>query len=181
MRLWDMRTGKLADFTTKFSFVVYADKIEYGDGLAFFLADPNLPLLKDIVEGVGLGLVDGNQVLNSTWHSFVAMEFDTFQNPWDLSGLHVGMNFNSMRSNITKPMFMDIWKSKIYNCSIEYNSSTLKLSVLISGYRRDKIAKTYISYKVDLRDYLPESVIIGFSAATGNWYEVHSLHSWSFS
>ncbi|XP_014508479.1 L-type lectin-domain containing receptor kinase IX.1-like [Vigna radiata var. radiata] len=183
MVLWDMNSRKLADFTTKFSFVVFSEKRYYGDGMAFFLADPNLPLLKDIKEGGGLGLVDGEQVLNSTQHPFVAVEFDTFHNElWDPSGsTHVGLNFNSMKSNITKSWLTDIQIWNVYNCSIKYNSSTLNLSVSFTMYNDSKAVEEYISYKVDLRDHLPGRVILGFSAATGRLYEVHTLRSWSFS
>ncbi|KAK7363044.1 hypothetical protein VNO77_05173 [Canavalia gladiata] len=183
MLLWDVNSGKLADFTSNFSFVIYSEKSYYGDGMAFFLADPNLPLLKNIKEGGGLGLVDGNQVLNSTQHSFVAVEFDTFYNRlWDPpGGTHVGLNFNSMRSKITKPWSTDIQIRNVYNCSIKYNSSTLNISVSFTMYRDYKPVEEHISYKVDLRDYLPGSVLFGFSAATGKLYEVHNLLSWSFS
>ncbi|ESW31169.1 hypothetical protein PHAVU_002G215400 [Phaseolus vulgaris] len=183
MLLWDMKSGKLADFTTKFSFVIFSEKSYYGDGMSFFLADPNLPLLKDIKEGGGLGLVDGEQVLNSTQHPFVAVEFDTFHNKlWDPpGGTHVGLNFNSMKSNITKSWLTDVQIWNVYNCSIKYNSSTLNLSVSFTMYNDSKPLEEYVSYKVDLRDHLPGRVILGFSAATGKLYEVHTLRSWSFS
>lgn len=183
MLLWDMKSGKLADFTTKFSFVIFSEKSYYGDGMAFFLADPNLPLLKDIKEGGGLGLVDGEQVLNSTQHPFVAVEFDTFHNElWDPpGGTHVGLNFNSMKSNITKPWLTDIQIWNVYNCSIIYNSSTLNLSVSFTMYNDSKPVEEYFSYKVDFRDHLPGRVMLGFSAATGRLFEVHTLRSWSFS
>ncbi|KAL1327053.1 hypothetical protein AAHE18_13G273700 [Arachis hypogaea] len=126
IQLWDKNSGQLTDFITTFSFVIYSQKSSYGDGMAFFLADPNLPLLHHVTQGGGLGLVDGNRVLNSTQHSFVALEFDTFHNPWDPQ-------------------------------------------------------EDYVSYKVDLRDHLPEHVIVGFSAATGRLFEVNTLKSWSFS
>ncbi|QHO58724.1 L-type lectin-domain containing receptor kinase IX [Arachis hypogaea] len=126
IQIWDKNSGQLTDFITTFSFVIYSEESSYGDGMAFFLADPNLPLLHHVRQGGGLGLVDGNRVLNSTQHSFVAVEFDTFHNPWDPQ-------------------------------------------------------EDYVSYKVDLRDHLPERVIVGFSAATGRLFEVNTLKSWSFS
>jgi len=183
MQLWDMSSGKLADFTTQFNFSVYSDEALYGDGLAFFLADPELPLLNNITEGGGLGLVDGGQVLNSTHHSFVALEFDTFQNPWDPEDPHVGMNFNSMESNITVPWLADMSTNDSYSCSIEYNSTTLSLSVSFSGYNYQKGGRVEnsFSYQVDLRKHLPERVMVGFSAATGDLFENHILKSWSFS
>ncbi|KAK7246693.1 hypothetical protein RIF29_41563 [Crotalaria pallida] len=187
MRLWDMSNGKLTDFTTKFSFVVFSDsennEFGHGDGLAFFLADPGLPLSDNITEGSGLGLVDGDQLLNSSKHSFVAVEFDTYKNSWDPDGHHVGMNFNSMRSNITAEWLVDISETKVYNCSIEYNSTSLNLSVSFTGFSaiNDTMVVNSTSYKVDLRHILPEWVMFGFSAATGTLFEVHTLKSWSFS
>ncbi|KAJ7968334.1 Lectin receptor kinase [Quillaja saponaria] len=83
MHLWDRSSGNLTDFSTKFSFVIYAQNIPYGDGMAFFLADPNLPVPNHLIEGGGLGVVDGNQTLKSTEFSFVAVEFDTYMNSWD--------------------------------------------------------------------------------------------------
>ncbi|KAK7331776.1 hypothetical protein VNO80_28516 [Phaseolus coccineus] len=183
LQLWDMSSGKLTDFTTQFSFSVYSDEVQYGDGLTFFLADPGLPLLSNITEGGGLGLVDGGQVLNSTQHSFVAVEFDTFQNPWDPEDPHVGLNFNSMESNITVPWLADMSKNDSYSCSIEYNSTTLSLSASFSGYNYEKGGRVEnsFSYQVDLRKHLPERVMVGFSAATGELFENHILKSWSFS
>nr|KYP36960.1 Lectin-domain containing receptor kinase A4.3 [Cajanus cajan] len=183
MLLWDISSRKLADFITKFSFTIFSEDSPYGDGLAFFLADPGLPLLNNIREGGGLGLVDGDQVLNSTQHSFVAVEFDTFKNSWDPYGPHVGINFNSMKSNITASWLThDMSQSKVFNCSIEYNSTTLNLMVSFTGYTSDNTpVEKNISYKVDLRYHLPEWVMVGFSAATGSVYEVNILKSWSFS
>ncbi|KAL2342047.1 hypothetical protein Fmac_009987 [Flemingia macrophylla] len=183
LHLWDMSSGKLTDFSTQFSFVVFSNDTSFGDGLAFFFADPKLPLLKKIQEGGGLGLVDGDQLLNSTKHPFVAVEFDTHQNSWDPSGIHVGINFNSMRSHITVPwsVDIDIRQMKVYYCVIEYNSSTHNLNVSFTGNNiNNKPIKSYISCNVDLRDYLPEWVIFGFSAATGILFEMNTLNSWSF-
>ncbi|KOM53928.1 hypothetical protein LR48_Vigan09g258700 [Vigna angularis] len=183
MHLWDKSSGKLADFTTHFSFSVYSNEIQFGDGFAFFLADPGLPLLNNITEGGGLGLVDGDRVLNSTQHSFVAVEFDTFQNPWDPEDPHVGMNFNSMKSNVTASWLAIMSQDVVYNCSIEYNSTTFCLSASFTGYDYKKYGRIQnsLSYHVDLRKHLPERVMVGFSAAAGYYFEDHILKSWSFS
>ncbi|KAK2380048.1 L-type lectin-domain containing receptor kinase IX.1 [Trifolium repens] len=67
------------------------------------------------------------------------------------------------------------------HCKIEYNSSTHNLNVSFTGnITNGKPSKSYISYNVDLRDYLPEKVIVGFSAATGYLFEMNKLKSWSF-
>ncbi|XP_057990331.1 L-type lectin-domain containing receptor kinase IX.2-like [Hevea brasiliensis] len=39
----------------------------------------------------------------------------------------------------------------------------------------------YLSVILDLRDYLPELVTFGFSAATGSLYAMHRVYSWDFS
>nr|KYP63091.1 Lectin-domain containing receptor kinase A4.3 [Cajanus cajan] len=176
-----MSSGNLTDFTTKFSFVIFSNDTSFGDGLAFFFADPKLPLSRKIQEGGGLGLVDGNQLLNSTKYPFVAVEFDTHQNSWDPPDFHVGINYNSMRSHITVPWPIDIRQMKVYHCVIEYNASTHNLIVSFTGNEiNGKQIKSYISCNVDLRDYLPEWVIFGFSAATGYLFEMNTLQSWSF-
>ncbi|WVY95431.1 hypothetical protein V8G54_034519 [Vigna mungo] len=178
LHLWDNITGKLTDFTTQFSFVIFSNETSFGDGLAFFLADPGLPLSNQIQQGGGLGLLDGNQLLNSAKHPFVAVEFDTFQNSWDPPGTHVGINFNSMKSNKTVPWSLDIRQMKVCYCVIEYNATTHILNVSFSGNAEP--TKRYISCNVDLRYYLPEWVIFGFSAATGVMFELNTLLSWSF-
>ncbi|KAI9121255.1 hypothetical protein K1719_008288 [Acacia pycnantha] len=188
VRLWDATSPSktLTDFSTAFTFVVYSDQSTFADGLAFFLADPDLPPLTNITQGGGLGIIDGDQVLNSTTHPFVAVEFDTHQNHWDPDRFHVGININSMESVQTRPWFPHINKksNNTQNCSVKYDSSTLELTVAFTaGNNRtggDSGEINSFSYKVDLRDYLPEKVILGFSAATGSLFEVHILQSWSF-
>ena len=180
LQLWDKTSRKLTDFTTQFSFVIFSNDTGFGDGLAFFFADPSLPLYYHTKQGGGLGLVNDYQ-LSSTRYSFVAVEFDTHQNAWDPPGTHVGINFNSVRSNITKPWFIDIRNKKAYNCKIEYNSSAHDFKVSFTeNITNGEPSYSYLSYNVDLRDYLPERVIFGFSAATGYMYEMNKLLSWSF-
>ncbi|WJX85619.1 non-specific serine/threonine protein kinase [Trifolium repens] len=155
LQLWDKTSRKLTDFTTKFSFVVYSNKTNFGDGLAFFFADPELPLPDHMQDGGGLGLVDKYQIMNSTKYSFLAVEFDTCHNPWDPSGMHVGINFNSMMSIKTKPWLIDISdKTAYYDCKIVYNSSDHNLKISYTG----KI----------------------INAATGLMFEMNTLMSWSF-
>ncbi|KAI9110448.1 hypothetical protein K1719_018608 [Acacia pycnantha] len=90
MHLWDKTTGKLANFNTKFTFVINSEgRNEYGDGLTFFLAPegsklPNPPK----VGGGSMGLIIGGHetLLNSTDHPFVAVEFDIYPNIGDDDG-----------------------------------------------------------------------------------------------
>lgn len=67
---------------------------------------------------------------------------------WDLSGAgtHVGLDFHSIKSNITKPWLTNILKWKVYNCSIEYNSNTFNLSVSFTMYDDDDDDKSIAGY-----------------------------------
>ncbi|KAA8536365.1 hypothetical protein F0562_028843 [Nyssa sinensis] len=184
LHLWDNASGKVTDFTTHFSFVIaqYGDS-SYGEGLAFFLA-PNGSSIPPDSAGGRLGLANENQtnqLVNHTINPFIAVEFDTYRNnEWEEGTPinHVGIDINSMRS-ITQPV---IWWSEITNGKTEeawisYNSTTQNLSVSFTGFRNG----TTLDYIVDLRNYLPEWVTFGFSAATGqSSFQKNSVISWEF-
>lgn len=64
---------------------------------------------------------------------------------------------------------------------IEYNSNSKKLSVSFTGFQNHVFARQdELEYTIDLRVVLPERVIFGFSAATGNWFETNNVKSWIF-
>ena len=188
INLRDNNSNEPRDFTTNFSFVVSSNKSVYADGLAFFLASPNLPSTKSIqLRGgsLGVGLTDGYQELSMTGYQFLAVEFDTFTNPWDPVGAHVGININNMNSKVLEKWWIDITHRKVCNCGIVYDSRNKILNVSYTGYKfRDgKVRKItqHLSYPIDIRQQLPDSVIVGISAATGKYFEEHTLLSWSFS
>ena len=84
VHLWDKSTGWLTDFTTHFSFIAGLDGHVSADGLAFFIA----PFGSDIpnnLAGRYLGLFSNESTLNATKKQIVAVEFDTYLNPWDPS------------------------------------------------------------------------------------------------
>jgi hypothetical protein len=67
----------------------------------------------------------------------------------------------------------DVW--------IIYNATTKNLSVSWTYQRTsNSLENTSLSYQIDLMKVLPESVQIGFSAATGLSTEQHTLRSWEF-
>ncbi|KAA8519564.1 hypothetical protein F0562_013812 [Nyssa sinensis] len=183
LHLWDNASGKVTDFTTHFSFVIaWYENSSLGEGLAFFLA-PNGSSIPPDSAGGRLGLANENQtnqLVNQTINPFVAVEFDTYRNnEWEEGTPinHVGIDISSMRS-ITQP----VWWSEITNGKreeawISYNSTTQNLSVSFTGFRNG----TSLYYIVDLRNYLPEWVTFGFSAATGqNIFQKNSVISWEF-
>jgi hypothetical protein len=192
MHLWDKASGNLTDFTTHFSFVIDSQKnTNYGDGLAFFLAREGSWIIPDNSSGGAMGLARVDQLLNSTDNPFVAVEFDIYPNKlWDppgrWPGLHLGIDINSLNSSATES-----WDGEWANTSItqgltneaqiSYNSTSHNLSVLLTGRRNNTIVEQSLSYIVDLRDYLPERVTFGFSAATGSSPAMHNICTWNFS
>ncbi|KAL7585111.1 hypothetical protein Lser_V15G45967 [Lactuca serriola] len=171
--LWDNRSKELASFSTNFTFQIdsYGDSI-YADGLTFFLAENN----SVICRGGAMGLPVNATTIVAT-NPFVAVEFDTyFDDGWDPVGDHVGISISSLtsvrhhdwRSNITGGEVCQAW--------ITYDSVSKNLSVSFTGFKDDKP----LVYTVDLRNELPEWVIFGFSAATGDLFEKNNVKSWSF-
>jgi hypothetical protein len=185
MHLWDKESKNLTDFTTSFSFVINSkNSIYYGDGLAFFLA-PNDSTLPEDSEGGGMGLATTKQSLNTTANHFVAVEFDIFSNPeWDPPGVHVGIDINSTKSvaNVSWEWAnTSITQGLTNEAQISYDSTSHNLSVLLTGFIKDSTVQQSLSYIVDLRDYLPERVTFGFSAATGDSPAMHTILTWNFS
>ncbi|KAF7809412.1 L-type lectin-domain containing receptor kinase IX.1-like [Senna tora] len=181
LRLWDKSTGKLTDFTTHFSFVMKAvDPTHFGDGISFFL----LPFDSQIPNGSTggfLALFNSESAFNTSKNQIVAVEFDSFNNTWDPTSDHVGINVNSIESVAFVRWKSSIKDGRVANAWVDYNSSTKNLSVFLT-YADNPVyvRNSSVSYVIDLREVLPEWVRVGFSAATGDWIEIHNIISWSF-
>ncbi|WJZ84290.1 hypothetical protein VitviT2T_003900 [Vitis vinifera] len=184
LHLWDKVSGNLTDFTTSFTFVIDSQKNNrYGDGLAFFLAPNRAQLPSKMTGGSGLGIVSPSQALNTRKNRFVAVEFDTYRNDWDPRYPikdHVGININSMKSVKNAAWLSNIPEGQTNHASIKYTSGTKNLSVVLRTGRGNTSSIQSLYYIVDLRKYLPEFATVGISAATGRYFEIHGIHSWSF-
>ncbi|KAL6283560.1 hypothetical protein ACE6H2_014489 [Prunus campanulata] len=130
-------TGKLADFTTTFAFIIDSG---HADGMVFFVA-PNGSLLNSATGGgskLSLPVEDLPGDISRTQHPFVAVEFDIFKNPVptikDPDGDHVGIDVNSLTSNITIP-WNGIEEGKQNSARISYNSSSKNLSVAFTSFQ----------------------------------------------
>lgn len=126
LHLWDNSTGNLTDFYTHFVFVVDSKgSTEFGDGITFFLA----PNGSNCNGGGAMGLPDNG--VNHT-SPFVAVEFDTYQNSWDPLNItpvtHVGIDVNSLRSNVTAVWYGNINNGTENEARISYDSSSFNLS-----------------------------------------------------
>ncbi|KAG0470870.1 hypothetical protein HPP92_017570 [Vanilla planifolia] len=129
-----------------------------------------------------LGLVDRHNALNASANQFVAVEFDTFMNSWDPSADHVGININSMRSAAVITWNSSIKDGRKANAWITYNATMKNLSVFLTYDPNPTYSgNSSLDYTVDLREFLPEKVAVGFSAATGSLTEIHNIVTWDFS
>ncbi|KAH7835800.1 hypothetical protein Vadar_029953 [Vaccinium darrowii] len=184
LHLWDKSTGNLTDFDTHFVFVIDSGgRSNFADGLTFFLADP---IGLDIKPAFALGLPINRDTFMGT-SRFVAVEFDTLRNfpPLDQDnirpGPHVGIDVNSLVSNVTAAWYCNVTSGIENEAWIRYDSSSHNLSVVFTGSTNTTRVEDTIHLIVDLRDYLPEKVTFGFTAATGEWSENHTVISWEFS
>ncbi|XP_056161193.1 L-type lectin-domain containing receptor kinase IX.1-like [Syzygium oleosum] len=182
VRLWDSKTGRLADFMAHFTFLMKAlNDTYYGDGITFYIA-PFDAVIPANSSGGYLALFNQSTANDTSANCVVAIEFDSFQNEWDPSPDHVGINVNSIVSVTNVSWRTSIKNGSIANAWVSYNSTSFNLSVFLT-YANDPVFSnnSSLSYIVDLRKILPEQVRIGFSAATGYYVEIHNILSWSFS
>uniref|UniRef100_A0A453HBF4 Legume lectin domain-containing protein n=1 Tax=Aegilops tauschii subsp. strangulata TaxID=200361 RepID=A0A453HBF4_AEGTS len=182
MQLWDAATGETASFTTTFSFGMDAVPGEpVGHGMAFFLTSQ-----VDVPSSLPAGSYGGYLGLFSPGATgsdqVVAVEFDTFRDEWDPSDHHIGVDLNNISSSgnyTTLPN--DSFVGQVMSARIDYNSGTGQLDVMLHNGSSDG-ATHDLSVNVDLRSFLPEKVIVGFSAATNSErVALHYVLSWSFS
>ncbi|OMP01647.1 hypothetical protein COLO4_11690 [Corchorus olitorius] len=182
--LWDSETGKLSDFTSRFSFIVDTRNASvYGHGICFFLAPVGFQIPPNSAGGF-LGLFNTTTSFSSSSNQIVSIEFDSFENTeWDPPGIggHVGINNNSISSAVYTRWNASNHSKDTATVSISYNSTTKNLSVSWSYFQtNDPQENSSLSMQIDLMKVLPENVMVGFSAATGMNVERHILQSWEF-
>ncbi|KAL5197581.1 hypothetical protein ABZP36_001093 [Zizania latifolia] len=185
--LWDKATGEVASFTTSFSFVIKSPSSDPlyapSDGLAFFLSSypSTMPPFND--DGGYLGLFTKTNAMNSSAATqIVAVEFDTYQNDWDQSSDHIGIDVDSINSTVVQPLpdLRLTTGSKPMVARVSYNNSTRMLAVVLRMDPKDGGMRYELNSTVDLKSLLPAQVAIGFSAASGWSVYLHRVLSWSF-
>ncbi|CAN6334044.1 unnamed protein product [Urochloa humidicola] len=178
--IWDEITRELTSFTTVFSFQILPETNgRGGDGMAFFLGHyPSVIPASGI--GGSLGLFSSGTTNATGDNRAVAVEFDTFLNKgYDNSDDHIGIDVNSLISrayNNTNVPGSNLKSGLVMSCRISYANTTQRLAANLRigsvSYNVDSV--------VDLRQFLPSIVAIGFSAATGSSSELHRVLAWSF-
>ena len=158
----------------------------HGDGFTFYLASLDFDF-PDNSSGGFFGLFNKKTAFNTSLNQVVAVEFDSFANEWDPNfpqsdSPHIGIDINSIRSVATAPWPLDIQpQGSIGKARISYQSSSKILSVSVAYPNSPvNLNATVLSYPVNLGAVLPEWVLFGFTASTGDLVETHDILSWSF-
>ncbi|WCJ28003.1 Concanavalin A-like lectin protein kinase family protein [Euphorbia peplus] len=196
IQMFNTTSVNASSFTTTFVFsIVRPPSGKGGFGLAFTLS-PSLNIPGAAAEHY-LGLFNYSTDGKSSNHIF-AVEFDTvsgFNETSDRNGNHVGININSVQSNISKAASytvnntlreedVDLHEGKPIQTWIEYDGENKVVNVTICPLGLPKPIKPLITYQRDLTPVLKEIMYVGFSASTGARKEKASSHyilGWSFS
>ncbi len=107
----------------------------------------------------------------------VAIEFDTWKYRADIDDNHMGIDVNSIDSQVSVPLAQRLNNGKIWEAKIDYRGQENLLTV--SAGSEGKIAGN-LSYNINLTRYLPPDSVVGFSAAALKSSESHRLISWKF-
>ena len=161
VRLWDSNSGKLSDFTTRFSFSIDTQGVsKYGHGLAFFLAPVDFQIPPNSAGGF-LGLFN-TTTSDSSRNQIVVVEFDSFVNPeWDPPVPHVGINNNSIASYKYTPWNASLHSGDTADARITYNATTKNLSVFWNYRLTPSFQEnSSLSSQIDLMKILPEWVVV---------------------
>ncbi|KAM3335257.1 hypothetical protein ACQJBY_029588 [Aegilops geniculata] len=176
-------------FNTSFTMNLYrAERLKQGDGLAFVIV-PSLDGPPPGSHGGFLGLT--NTISRSTAASgrFVAIEFDTSKNEYDRDDNHIGLDIGSVVSdavvslsslpqpdNITLAPLME---TVDYTVWIDYNGVGHHIWVYVAINGLPKPAKAYLDAPLNMSSHVPQRAYVGFTASTGEGYELHSILSWN--
>ncbi len=111
----------------------------------------------------------------------VVIEFDTFQNPGDVSNNHVAVSINgSSTALITRNVPFDLNSGADLRAWIDYNGDAQTLAVYV-GNGLTKPATPLLVTNVDLQAIVGSQGFLGFTAATGGANNSHRVLDWNFS
>ncbi|XP_041026695.1 probable L-type lectin-domain containing receptor kinase S.5 [Juglans microcarpa x Juglans regia] len=178
-RLKSKSKGVTAAFNTTFKLNIQSQTSPGGEGMAFILAaDTALP---EASYGQWLGIVNAT-TNGSSQANVVAVEFDTRKSyPEDLDDNHVGLNVNSIYS-IKRVSLEDygvnLSSALDVEARVQYDGTNI--SVFVSMTNGARQGMPVLSLPLNLSQYLPEKVFVGFSASTSDYTELNCVKSWEF-
>ncbi|KAK1320892.1 L-type lectin-domain containing receptor kinase IV.1 [Acorus calamus] len=180
---------KVLSFSTSFVFaIVNNNTATGGHGFALTISPTNRLIGQP---GAYLGLFTAANDGNASNH-ILAVEFDTIQTGMgDIDDNHVGVDINSIRSNMsrttsyftragkTEPLSLE--SGSTIQAWIDYDGIDRVLNVTISPTSAPKPTRPLISREFDLSAVIQESMYVGFSSSTGKSSSSHCILGWSFS
>lgn len=127
-------------------------------------------------EGMGYGPRGGTPGIGNS----VAVEFDTFQNSWDPSSNHIGIDANgSLTSLSTENVASPFDNGTKWSVWVDYNGTTLEVRASDDGVRP---ATATMSQTIDIATTINgTSAYIGFTGGTGSAFGTHEVLSFAFS
>ncbi|XP_038977995.1 probable L-type lectin-domain containing receptor kinase S.5 [Phoenix dactylifera] len=186
-KLWEDRDHPLryvASFNITFSINIYRpDNTTPGEGLAFVIA-PDTANPPPGSDGGYLGLTNATTDGNSS-NNFVAVELDTVKESYDPDDNHVGLNLNSVASNITTPLtplnitIATLGNGINYTVWIDYDGAARHISVYMAVRGRSKPNLAVLNTSLDISNYVRQWSYFGFSASTGITYQLNCVLDWN--
>lgn len=183
LKLW--RNGKsgskvVANFTSTFVLKITPPNETGGEGLAFVLTGGN-PLPANS-HGQWLGIV--NSSTNGSDNEIVAVEFDTLKSyDEDIDSNHVGLDINSIYSvkQVSLSSYgVNLSTATNITAKVQYDGLNISVFVHWSNDSGESTKSPIFSMPLNLSDYLPEEVFVGFSGSTGSGTELNCIRAWTF-
>ena len=187
--LWKKGSHYAASFSTRFTFARLRGSKAKGGGIAFAIT-PTFDVPNDISGFDTLGLFAINTSTNSTSVHTLAIEIDlsSSSNDWDFLAPHIGLDLNSLRSSVVKPLPSSLLDGRKIGIFIDYNAATQHLSVLVQDLKvsrgvldRSKAIPYLNYYNLNLSNYVLEESFIGFSADVPVASDgAYAIYHWKF-
>ncbi|CAB82271.1 receptor like protein kinase [Arabidopsis thaliana] len=187
----------IRSFSTSFVFVIIPTSSSNG-GFGFTFTLSPTPDRTGAESAQYLGLLNKANDGNSTNHVF-AVEFDTvqgFKDGADRTGNHIGLNFNSLTSDVQEPVVyydnedpnrkedFPLQSGDPIRAILDYDGPTQTLNLTVyPANLKSRPVRPLISRPVPkLSQIVQEEMYVGFTAATGrDQSSAHYVMGWSFS
>lgn len=140
------------------------------DGLTFTLQRVASTQLGQLGAGIGYGGINNS----------IAIEFDTFENNYDPSSNHIGVNTNgSMTSLVTADVAQAFDNGTKWTVWVDYNGTTLEVRASQDGLRP---ASPTLTKTIDIAATIGGSAAyVGFTGATGMAFGNHEVLGFGYS
>ncbi|KAG5534450.1 hypothetical protein RHGRI_022549 [Rhododendron griersonianum] len=193
-KLWEQGYNKTSDRIASFnsSFLFNIDPFSgkpMGEGLAFIIA-PNMSLPSNS-SGQYLGLTN-NDTDGHPENQLFAIELDNVKQDFDPDNNHVGLNINSIISNVNTsltPWGIEISSinesSWFYNVWVQYDGINKVIEVYIAqqaepnGETPSRPSTPVLKSNLDLDAVLNQYSYFGFSGSTGSGSQLNGIFRWN--